>query len=76
VISFEPVDADGRVDVSYANPSPLPFTPRVATSDGGALKLFLELRAGGYDGSTYRLSYDAASDGQQKLEVFFVRAES
>jgi hypothetical protein len=47
--------------------------------------LFFELRAGGYNGSTYTLKYDAASDrlkgvyyqavAKQKFEVVFVRAK-
>jgi hypothetical protein len=55
----------------------------MATADGGTLKLFFELRAGGYNGSTYTLSYDAAGDrlkgtyyqavAKQTFEVVFVR---
>jgi hypothetical protein len=47
------------------------------------LKLFFELRAGGYNGSTYTLNYDAAGDrftgtyyqavARQTFEVVFVR---
>jgi hypothetical protein len=62
VISIKAVDAAGKVDASYANPSPLPFYTAEATRDGSGLKLFFELRAGGYDGSTYMLHYDSASD--------------
>jgi hypothetical protein len=71
------------VDASYANPNPLPFYTAIATGDGGTLKLFFELRAGGYDGSTYTLNYDVAGDqlkgtyyqavARQTFEVFFVR---
>jgi hypothetical protein len=55
----------------------------VASKDGNVLKLFFELRAGGYNGSTYRLRYDAANDRltgiydqvvvKQTFEVVFVR---
>jgi len=55
----------------------------VCRDDGGALKLFFELRAGGYDGSTYMLHYDVAGDrlkgtyyqavAKQTFEVVFVR---
>jgi len=62
VISIKAVDAGGKLDASYANPSPLPFYTAQVTRDGSALKLFFELRAGGYNGSTYTLDYDAASD--------------
>jgi hypothetical protein len=60
VISIKSVDAGGKLDASYANSNPLPFY--TATADGGALKIFFELRAGGYHGSTYTLNYDVASD--------------
>jgi hypothetical protein len=83
VISIKSVDANGKLDASYANPNPLPFYAAMATGDGGSLKLFFELRAGGYNGSTYTLNYDAASDrltgayyqavAKQTFEVFFVR---
>ena len=85
VISIKAVDAGGKLDASYANPSPLPFYTAEVTRDGDALKLFFELRAGGYNGSTYTLNYDAASDQlrgvyyqavvRQKFEVVFVRAK-
>ena len=51
--------------------------------DGNALRLFFELRAGGYGGSTHTLNYDAASDTlrgvydqvvvKQKFDVVFKR---
>ena len=62
MITIRAVDADGKLDASYANPRPLPFHVAVASRDGNALKLLFELRAGGYNGSTYTLSYDAAND--------------
>ena len=86
VITINSVDADGRLDASYANPRPLPFQTAVATSDGNSLRLFFELRAAGYNGSTYTLNYDAANDRltgvydqvvvKQKFEVVFVRSKS
>jgi hypothetical protein len=33
-----------------------------ATRDGNTIKLFFELRAGGYNGSTYTLIYDPPND--------------
>ena len=62
MITIRAVEADGKLDASYANPRPLPFHVAVASWDGNALKLLFELRAGGYNGSTYTLSYDAAND--------------
>ena len=83
VISIKSADADGKLDASYANPNPLLFYTATASGDGGTLKLFFELWAGGYSGSTYTLNYDAASDrlkgtyyqavAKQTFEVVFVR---
>ena len=85
VISIKAVDAGGKLDASYANPNPLPFYAAEVSRNGDTLKLFFELRAGGYNGSTYTLSYDAASDqlkgvyyqavARQKFEVVFIRAK-
>lgn len=83
-ITIRAADAAGRLDAAYANPSPLPFAVAQAMREGGALKLFFELRAGGYDGSTYTLTYDPAQDllrgvyyqavARQRYDVVFVRA--
>ena len=84
VISVKAIDTNGRLDASYANPYVWPFHAAEVTRDGENLKLFFELRAGGYNGSTYTLSYDAASDqltgvfyqavAKQKFDVTFLRA--
>jgi hypothetical protein len=86
VITIRSVDADGKLDASYANPRPLPFHAAVASKDGNVLKLSFELRAGGYNGSTYKLRYDAANDrltgvydqvvAKQTFDVVFVRDKS
>ena len=86
VITISSVDPDGRLDASYANPRPLPFHTAMATREGNILKLFFELRAAGYNGSTYTLTYDAANDrltgvfdqvvAKQKFDVIFVRDKS
>lgn len=83
VIAIKSVDAGGKLAASYANPNPLPFYAAAATEDGGKLKLFFELRAGGYNGSTYTLNYEAAGDrltgtyyqavARQAFQVVFVR---
>jgi len=85
MITIKGVDLDGKLDASYANPSPLAFYTAVAKSDGGMLKLFFELRAGGYNGSTYTLTFDAADDqlkgiyyqavAKQKFDVVFERVK-
>ncbi len=84
VINIRSVDAGGKLDASYANPNPLPFSRAEATRDGNTIRLFFELRAGGYNGSTYTLSYDPVSDtlkgvyfqavAQQKFDIHFTRA--
>jgi len=67
----------------YFNPNPLPFAKASVRQDGKMLRVFLELRAGGYNGSTYELTYDAAGDRlsgiyyqavmKQKFDVVFMR---
>ena len=84
VINIRSVDASGKVDAAYANPNPLPFSSAEATREGKVIKLFFELRAAGYNGSTYTLTYDPAADvlkgvyfqavAQQKFDVYFTRA--
>ena len=73
----------GQLDAMYYNPSPLPFAKAQASQEGAILRAFFEIRAGGYNGSTYELSYDPAVDrlkgiyyqavAKQKFEVYFVR---
>lgn len=85
VITIKGADADGKLDAAYANPRPLPFAKAQALRDGKTINLYFELRAGGYDGSNYKLVYDAATDmlmgvyyqavAQQKFDVYFVRAK-
>ena len=85
VIAINSVDATGKLDAAYANPSPLPFATAEATRDGNTIKLFFELRAGGYNGSTYTLAYDPQTDvlkgvyfqavAQQKFDIYFTRAK-
>ncbi len=85
MIMIRGVSADGRLEAGYANPSLLPFEKAEATRDGKNVKVFLELRAGGYNGSTYSLTYDPATDvlkgvyfqavAQQKFDVQFTRVK-
>jgi hypothetical protein len=77
------VGADGRIGATYYNPSQLPFAKAQASMNGAQLRASFELRAGGYDGSTYDLTYDPASDRlsgvyfqaviKQKFDVVFAR---
>ena len=64
-IAIKGVGPDGRLDAMYFNPSPLPFARAQAVQEGTKLRVSLELRAGGYGGSTYELIYDPASDRLQ-----------
>jgi uncharacterized protein (DUF2147 family) len=77
------VGKDGRLEAMYFNPSPLPFSKALANKAGETIRVSLELRAGGYDGSTYDLVYDPQRDRlagiyyqavvKQKYDVYFVR---
>ncbi|MGH8619044.1 MAG: hypothetical protein ACREUW_15235 [Burkholderiales bacterium] len=83
-VTIRSVEAGGKLDAVYANPNPLPFSAAQASREGGAIRVFLELRAGGYNGSNYTLTYDPGKDilrgtyfqavAGQKYEVYFVRA--
>lgn len=85
LIAIKGVDAGRRLDAAYANPNPLSFAKAEASHDGTTIKVFLELRAGGYNGSTYNLTYDPARDvlrgvyyqavAQQEFDVYFERAK-
>ena len=85
VITIQGVGPDGKLDAAYANPRPLPFAEAQASRDNKTIKLFFELRAGGYNGSTYTLTYDPANDvlygvyyqavARQRFNVYFERAK-
>ena len=80
------VGADGQLEAMYFNPKGLPFSKAQASRDGQTLRVFLELQAGGYNGSTYELSYDPATDrlkgvyfqavAKQRYEIYFERQKS
>ena len=83
LIVIRGVDAGGQLDAMYFNPKPLPFAKARALPEGDTLRVFLEIQAGGYAGSTYELAYDPASDklrgtyyqavARQKYQVEFAR---
>jgi hypothetical protein len=85
VIDIKAIEAGGKLDASYANPRPLPFAVAQASREGANLTLFFELRAGGYNGSTYTLTYDPGKDilrgvyhqavAGQRFDVYFVRVK-
>lgn len=77
------VGAKGQLEAMYFNPSPLPFARAQGSQEGAKVRASFELRAGGYAGATYELTYDPATDrlvgiyyqpvAQQTFEVFFAR---
>ena len=84
-IAIRGVASNGQLDAMYFNPGALPFATAQAGQDGDTVRVFLELRAGGYGGSTYELAYDPADDrlkgiyyqavAKQRFEVTFVRKQ-
>ena len=82
-IAIKGVGPDGQLEAMYFNPNPLPFSRAQAVQEGTTLRVSLELRAGGYGGSTYELTYDPAGDrlkgiyyqavAKQRHEIYFVR---
>ena len=82
-IVIKSIAASGEIDASYFNPNPLPFGRAQASRDGTTVRAFFELRAGGYNGSTYTLTYEPASDrlqgtyyqavAKQSYNVYFLR---
>ena len=83
IIAIKSVGPGGELEAMYFNPNPLPFAKAQASRDGATVRAFFELRAGGYGGSTYELTYDPASDrlkgtyyqavAKQKFDVSFAR---
>jgi hypothetical protein len=85
VLEIRGVDAAGKMDASYLNPRPINVAKAQAMRDGSTLKVFVELQASGYPGSTYTLTYDPTGDQlcgvyyqavlQQRFDVCFVRTK-
>ena len=83
VLEIRAVDAGGKIDAVYLNPKPINIAKAEATRDGSTVKVFVELRAPNYPGSTYTLTYDPQQDQlrgiyfqavqQQSFNVFFAR---
>ena len=67
----------------YLNPRPITVARADSTRDGSTFKVLVELRAPGYPGSTYTLTYDPQRDRLagvyfqaamgQSFEVVFLR---
>jgi hypothetical protein len=82
-IVIKSIGPGGELEAMYFNPNPLPFAKAQATRVGTTFRAFFELRAGGYGGSTYDLTYDPGSDrlkgiyyqavAKEKFDVTFAR---
>jgi len=83
ILEIKTVDAGGRIDAVYLNPKPINIAKAEASRDGSTVKVFVELRAPNYPGSTYTLTYDPQQDRlqgiyfqavqRQSFNVYFVR---
>jgi hypothetical protein len=62
VLEFKSVDAAGKFEAAYYNPSPIHVEQARAETDGSTLKLLVLLRDVNYPGCLYRLTYDAKAD--------------
>lgn len=83
ILEIRAIDTNGKIGAAYLNPHPINVANAQATIDGTALKVFIELRARNYPGSTYTLSSERKVDRlqgvyfqaalQQNFVVAFVR---
>ncbi|HYS93666.1 MAG TPA: hypothetical protein VEL48_09560 [Candidatus Acidoferrales bacterium] len=62
VLDIRKVRPDGAIDVAYLNPRPINVSKAQASRDGATVRVFVELRAPNYPGSTYTLTYDSKRD--------------
>jgi len=62
VLDIRAAAPDGHLTALYFNPNLINVSAARAAREGGALKVFVELRDTGYPGCTYTLTYDATAD--------------
>jgi hypothetical protein len=62
VLDIRKVRPDGALDAAYLNPRSINVSKAQATRDGATVRIFVELRAPNYPGSTYTLTYDSKRD--------------
>jgi len=84
-IDIRGIDPSGKIDATYFNPNPVDVVKAQASTEDGALNLFLELQGPRHPGSTYTLVYDPKSGcllgiyfhavTQQKFAVIFQRGQ-
>jgi len=72
ILEIREIDASGKMDAGYFNPQPIHIARAEAAQEGTTLKVFVELRAPGYPGSTYTLTYDPRRD--ELVGVYFQAA--
>jgi hypothetical protein len=85
ILDIRDIDARGKIDAVYLNPRPITVARAEATRGDSTLQVVVELRAPGYPGSTYTLTYDPQRDQlvgtyfqaalQQRFDVTFVRVQ-
>jgi hypothetical protein len=83
VIEITEVSAEGRMEARYFNPMPIAVSRAEAVQEDDALRVFIELQAPGYPGSTYDLKYDPVTNRlrgvyhqaaiKQDFDVVFIR---
>ncbi len=62
VVEIRSVEPSGKLDAAYFNPRPIHVEKAEAAQEGALTRLVIVLRDVNYPGSTYTLTYDAASD--------------
>ena len=83
ILEIRSVEPDGKMDAGYFNPQSIHVAKAEAAQEGAVTKVSIEMRDVNYPGSTYVLTYEAATDQlmgiyyqaalQQRFEVVFVR---
>lgn len=83
ILAISAIDADGRAEAGYFNPSPIRVAWARVKPEGNAIKVDVELRDQNYPGCLYKLAYVPERDRlvgtyfqaqmQQTYEVEFVR---
>lgn len=83
VLEIKSVDAEGKVEASYSNPSPIKVSRARAVREGETTKVFVELTDVNYPGCIYQLALDEKNDQlfgtyfqaalQQTFDVAFAR---
>jgi hypothetical protein len=85
VIDIKSIDAEGKMEAGYYNPRPIYVSVAKVTRESNRIKIFIELRAVGYPGSTYTLAYVPRNNVlvgfyyqanlRQNFEVLFTKME-